>query len=128
VSVTQAISRVASVIALSIAFLIQGCVDEKVVYVVASPTPAQTPAVSRSPTVTGDQRTVTALVRVATADARATIVALTPTRTPLPPPYKLAIISAQCNRGEFGYITCEGFVENLTSSILENVEAVVHLP
>ena len=52
-----------------------------------------------------------------------------PTRTPrptIPPPYKLALISASCTRSSSTFIRCEGFVKNLTSNVLENVEVLIN--
>jgi hypothetical protein len=42
----------------------------------------------------------------------------------VPPPYKLALISARCY-SEFSFIICEGFVKNISSKPLEDIEAVV---
>lgn len=49
------------------------------------------------------------------------------TRTPIPPKYKLALISSSCLWNEnTGYFTCEGFVENITNEPMENIEAVIN--
>lgn len=58
----------------------------------------------------------------------ATQQALTPqlTATPVPPPYKLALISASCTREtDIGYRKCEGYVKNITSEALSDVEVVI---
>lgn len=51
-------------------------------------------------------------------------VAARPTNTPIPPPYKLALISSTCTY-EYGFERCEGYVKNITSGALENVEVVI---
>jgi len=57
--------------------------------------------------------------------ARETIAAR-PTNTPIPPPYKLALISGSCTRqSDIGFRKCEGYVKNISSVALDNVEAVV---
>jgi hypothetical protein len=47
-----------------------------------------------------------------------------PTSTPIPPPYQLALISSSCTH-EFGFVECEGFVENISGRTLENVMVVI---
>jgi len=37
---------------------------------------------------------------------------------------KLALLSQSCST-EFGYITCEGFVQNISTSTIENVTAIM---
>ncbi|MBI5283750.1 MAG: hypothetical protein HY874_01530 [Chloroflexi bacterium] len=49
-----------------------------------------------------------------------------PTSTPVPPPYKLALVSASCGR-QYSYIICEGFVKNVSARAIDNIEAVVSL-
>jgi hypothetical protein len=49
-----------------------------------------------------------------------------PTSTPIPPPYKLALISSTCTReSDIGFRKCEGYVKNITNEALDDVEAVV---
>lgn len=40
---------------------------------------------------------------------------------------KLALISANCTRDESSYLTCEGFVQNISPAPMENVTAVLIL-
>jgi hypothetical protein len=67
--------------------------------------------------------------REATAEARVHAMetaAAMPTRTPVPPPYKLALISASCTRHtDIGYSECEGFVKNISNQTLEDIQVVI---
>jgi hypothetical protein len=82
-----------------------------------------------TPTLTTDQRLY--VESVATTNAGATIsarqtIAARPTRTPVPPPYQLALISSSCtSRSDIGFNECEGFVQNISKVSLENVEVVI---
>ena len=99
---------------------------EKVV-VVTPTTPAGTP------TLTVEESAY--LQAVATAERQATAeaqvharetVAARPTSTPRPTPkpyYDLKLISRDCHK-EYGYMTVEGFVENVSGKRLEDIEAV----
>jgi hypothetical protein len=49
-----------------------------------------------------------------------------PIATPEPPPYALALISAECNRTLETFITCEGFVRNVSNRSIEDVVAVAN--
>lgn len=84
-------------------------------------------AATPSPTLTAEQivyaQAVATSANQARLDREATIAAQ-PTRTPIPPPYEVASLTASCTH-EFGYDTCEGSVKNLTSAPLMHVEAVV---
>lgn len=77
----------------------------------ATPGPSLTPAPTDSPSATHSPR---------------------PTRTPAPPtptpepPYKLALVSASCTeQSAIGFITCEGFVKNISRQPIEDIVAVV---
>lgn len=49
-----------------------------------------------------------------------------PTKTPIPPPYELALISGKCtSRSDIGFTECEGFVKNISGKTLENVTVVI---
>jgi hypothetical protein len=83
-----------------------------------------------TPTYTAEQ--VAYIQTISTQQAQATGAAITaiqatvaarPTSTPIPPPYKLALISASCNH-QYDWIVCDGFVKNITTSSMKDVEAV----
>lgn len=102
-----------------------GCTTTKIV--VATPTTQLTPTLSAEQ-IAYTQAVATSEAVQARLDREATTAAelAKPTRTPIPPPYKLALISASCSRTE-SYITCEGFVENISGVSLKNVVAVLEL-
>lgn len=97
---------------------------------------AATPSVDAAvvaPTLSVEQAQYVASIATADAEryerekvAAQQTVAAQPTSTPIPPPYKLALISASCGR-QYSYIICEGFVKNVSARALDNVEAVVSL-
>jgi hypothetical protein len=61
----------------------------------------------------------------ATVQARQTLVAM-PTKTPVPPPYKMALISASCTlESDIGFTECEGFVKNISNQTLEDIQVVI---
>lgn len=47
-----------------------------------------------------------------------------PTRTPVPPPYKLALISSSCAHS-YGFNECKAFVKNITPESLQDVMVVI---
>ncbi len=101
---------------------------EKVVVVTATPAGTPTFTVEESAyleaTATAEkQATVEARVHARETVAAKPTNTPRPTRTPVPPPYKLALISAACNH-EYGFIVCEGFVENISGGAMESIEAV----
>jgi len=68
----------------------------------------------------------TRVVERATREASLKTQIARPTNTPVPPPYKLALISHSCSR-TMSYISCEGFVKNISAVALTNVVAVLEL-
>jgi hypothetical protein len=79
------------------------------------------------PTLNPDQAAYA--VALATAQEAASISAeqtfeARPTSTPIPPPYQLALLSSSCTNDE-GFVTCEGSVRNIGTTILQDIEAVV---
>jgi hypothetical protein len=88
-----------------------------------------------SPTLTDAERAYVVAAATAAQEARGhaqeTFAALPsstprPTASPVPPPYKVALISASCTRqSDIGFNECQGFVKNVSGARLENVEVVI---
>ena len=95
---------------------------EKVVVVTPSPAGTPTLTVEESAYVEAVATVQGEATAQAQVHARETVAAM-PTRTPVPPPYKLALISADCHR-EYDSSFCEGFVQNISGSAMESIEAV----
>lgn len=120
--------------ALAVAVLVAACESKGEVEIPESPvdTPTLTATGVAAQTTAEAQATSEARTHArATAYAERTAFAASgvptkapkATRTPYTPPYKLALISAACNH-EYGFIICEGFVENISGRAMENIEAV----
>ncbi len=90
---------------------------------------SQIPTSTVRPTRTSEEIEATATsAAAASAEAgarrRETAIARPPI-TPRPSPYKLALVSASCTYRS-NFVTCEGFVKNISSLALENVEVVIN--
>jgi hypothetical protein len=119
------------VVGLTLILALAACTRTLERVVVVTPTPAATPTLTAQESAYIEA--VATAEKEATAETmahmRETVAAMPtstprPTPTPVPPPYKLALISARCY-SESRFIICEGFVKNITSKPLEDIEAVV---
>lgn len=105
------------------------CTREVTVTVVVTATPACTPTLTAEELAyveaVATQQALATMAAEQTKAARPTSTPRPPP-TPKPPPYKLALISASCtNRSDIGFRECEGFVKNVASQALEDIEVVV---
>jgi hypothetical protein len=120
-------------VGLALAVALASCTRTVERIVVVTPTPAGTPTLTAEElayleAVATVEREATVQARVEareTASAKPTNTPR-PTLTPRPPPYKLALISASCTtHSDIGYSECEGFVKNISSQTLEDIQVVV---
>ena len=130
--------RVAALAGIAIVLIVAACSgggdgDSRVVF--------QLPTETAAPTLTSEEQEAIEEAKEESATATAEAVAHVletgmalpsrpppPTRTPRPtvsPPYKLALISASCTYRST-YTTCEGFVKNISTLALEDVEVVIN--